>query len=90
MFAPLGQNGSYVVVVATGDEQPDLSTLQAFIATPQQAVTYHPGVWHMPMTLLNQNGDMLSVVYEDGSPDDCILCPLDSTTDQLVIEIGSD
>ena len=76
LFAPLGQNGAYLVVVAHGDSEPDLTTIRAFIATPQQAVTYRPGVWHMPMTLLDQRGDMLSVVYEDGSPDDCVLYSL--------------
>ncbi|WP_176364635.1 ureidoglycolate lyase, partial [Escherichia coli] len=36
----------FVVVVALGADQPDLSTLRAFITNGEQGVIYHRNVWH--------------------------------------------
>ena len=36
----------FVVVVALGDDKPDLSTLRAFITNGEQGVNYHRNVWH--------------------------------------------
>lgn len=81
LFAPM-QDGRYLIVVAAAkandDKTPDLTTLRAFIATSPQAITYHPNIWHLPMTVLDHKTDMLSLVYEDGSPEDCIIYPLDT------------
>ena len=78
LFAPMGTAGKYLVVVAEGGVQPDLTTLRAFIASPQQAITYHPGIWHLPMTVLDCESDMLSLVYEDGSGEDCVVWRFDA------------
>jgi ureidoglycolate hydrolase len=76
LFVPMGNAGRYLVVVAHGVSAPDLQTLKAFVATKTQAISYKPGVWHLPMTVLDAISDMLSLVYEDGSPDDCVVAQL--------------
>lgn len=40
----------FVVVVALGDDKPDLSTLRAFITNGEQGVNYHRNVWHHGIT----------------------------------------
>lgn len=42
----------FVVVVALGDDKPDLSTLRAFITNGEQGVNYHRNVWHHPLFAL--------------------------------------
>ncbi|MFL5330683.1 MAG: ureidoglycolate lyase [Gemmataceae bacterium] len=73
LFVPMGNAGRYLVVVARGDASPDLQTLKVFVATNTQAITYKPGIWHLPMTVLDCVSDMLSLVYEDGSDGDCVV-----------------
>ena len=62
---------SYLAIVALGGERPDLSTLNAFLVKPNQAITYHPGVWHHPMVALEGVTDFVAMSCEDGSPGDC-------------------
>ncbi|PWN51738.1 Allantoicase [Violaceomyces palustris] len=33
-------------------DRPDLSTLTVFLATTEQGISYHPGIWHHPMIAL--------------------------------------
>jgi len=78
---------SYLAIVALGDERPDLSTLNAFLVKPNQAITYHPGVWHHPMVALEGVTDFVAMSCEDGSGGDCTEYHL--TPDELVqIEIS--
>ena len=44
-FVPLG-GVSCVMLVATGDTEPDVSTLAAFVVAGHQAVTLRAGTWH--------------------------------------------
>ena len=44
----------FVVVVALGDDKPDLSTLRAFITNGEQGVNYHRNVWHHPLFACNR------------------------------------
>lgn len=52
-FIPLTRT-AYLVVVAPSrtDGQPDTGRLQAFMASPEQGVCYHRGVWHHGLTVL--------------------------------------
>lgn len=76
VFVPM--NGSrYLVIVALGDSEPDLSTLAAFVATGAQGITYRPGVWHHPMVALDRETDFFCLVFEDGTARDCTEFPLD-------------
>jgi allantoicase len=77
-FVPMGNRQGdvrYLVVVAlsSSDGQPDLGTLRAFVATGAQGIMYNTGVWHQPMTVLNQELDLTCIETQigDGSALDC-------------------
>lgn len=71
VFIPMNAS-RYVVVVAEGNDAPDLSTARAFIAGPTQGVSYPPGRWHHPMITLDNPTDFSCLVWEDGSSSDCV------------------
>jgi ureidoglycolate lyase len=71
LFVPLAGVRRYLVVVALGEAEPDLTTLRAFIARGDQGITYSPGVWHHPLIALDQVTDFACVVFENGAPEDC-------------------
>ncbi|KAL1408127.1 Allantoicase [Vanrija albida] len=60
--------GAYVVLAAHNGEndEPDLSTLRAFLATGAQGVSYNPGVWHHPMLTVNEWMDYCCVDAQSG------------------------
>ena len=72
IFVPMNAQ-RYVVIVALGEDEPDLSSLRAFMVRPDQAITYHPGVWHHPMVGLDSSTDFVCLTHEDGSAVDCII-----------------
>ena len=55
-FMPLSGH-AYLVAVALGGDNPDMSTLKCFSATAQQGVNYAKGTWHHPLLAL-QDGDL--------------------------------
>lgn len=67
-FIPM--NGEqFVIVVALGDDTPDLSTLRAFMANGQQGVNYHRNVWHHPLFAWQTVTNFLTV--DRGGSDNC-------------------
>ena len=70
LFAPLG-GGRYLLVVAAGEDAPDLDTLAAFVVEGAVAITYRPGIWHHPMVALDAALDFVNVLAVDGSDGDC-------------------
>lgn len=76
LFVPMSA-GAFLVVVARGDEAPDLATARAFVVEGGgQGVGYAPGVWHHPMIALNADIDFTCLVWEDGTALDCVSHPL--------------
>lgn len=71
VFLPMSSSSSYLTVVALGDEQPDLDSIRAFVVTGGQGISYHPGIWHYPMTVIGEPMDLACIVYEDETKDDC-------------------
>jgi ureidoglycolate lyase len=71
VFMPISSGARYLVIVSLGGDEPDLSTLKAFEVTNPQGISYHPGVWHYPMTALDNQIDFACLVHEDGSSSDC-------------------
>lgn len=67
-FVPL-QAGRWVMLVARGHTAPDLTTLEAFAATPQQGVTLHAGTWHHAPIALEPG--LFLVVERAGAAVDC-------------------
>lgn len=56
-----------------GPGLPDLSKLEAFIATGDQAVTYGAGTWHAPMAVLgaeDEKVDFVVVQFQNGVPNE--------------------
>lgn len=79
VFVPMNCPKRYLVIVALGNADgsaPDLSTLKAFWALPNQGITYRPGVWHHPLIALDRETDFACFVYEDGSSGDCKVHPI--------------
>jgi len=64
----------YVVLVALGDEQPDMSTLAAFAVGGQQAVTLRAGTWHHG--LIAPDGGDFVVIERQAETVDCELATL--------------
>lgn len=66
-FIPL--NGvRYVVLVALGDEAPDVSTLRAFSVSGHQGITLRAGTWHHGLLAL-EAGDFVVLERSAGSVD---------------------
>ena len=72
-FVPLGGVGC-VMLVATGDAGPDLSTLAAFVVAGHQPVTLRAGTWHHGLIAL-QDGDFV-VIERQAAEADCELATL--------------
>ena len=87
IFVPMNAD-RYLVIVAGGGDQPDLTTLGAFMASGTQGVSYHPGVWHHPMIALDREIHFACFVFEDGTRDDCTVAVL-SDADRRVVEIAA-
>jgi ureidoglycolate lyase len=82
LFVPLAPK-RILVIVARGDERPDLSTLAAFVANGQ-GISYAPGVWHHPLVALDEELDLACFVHEDGGPGDCVEHALDDERPRVV------
>jgi len=71
VFMPMTSNAKFLVIVCLGETEPDLSTLMCFQAGSGQGISYRPGVWHYPMTALDERVDFACLVCEDGTQEDC-------------------
>jgi ureidoglycolate lyase len=75
LFVPMKVD-RYLVVVAPGTDAPELDGLRAFVAMPGQGVIYGPGVWHMPLIVFGTPAEFVMFVWEDGTPEDCVVAKL--------------
>lgn len=69
LFMPLSARPYVVVVAPKGELQQQ--QVQAFLATGQQGVNYHSGVWHHPLISLEASSDFL-IVDRAGSEANCV------------------
>jgi len=58
-------NEAFLVVVALGDEKPDLSTLKVFKTNGNQGVHYQKGIWHFPLISLEENEQFIVIDRND-------------------------
>lgn len=81
LFLPI-TGADYLVVVAPTNSEglPDLSNLKAFIAPHDVGISYHAGVWHLPMMSLEQAGSFAMLMWESGTKNDCIIHNLNEKT----------
>jgi len=74
-FVPL-MGSPFVVLVALGAAQPDMSTLRAFLADGSAGITLAPDVWHHPLLALAA-GDFV-VLERKGADVDCEIVDMPS------------
>lgn len=65
--------GRYLVVAAPAlaDGFPDDLRCQAFVGERSQGFNYRPGVWHAPIVALEESGNFLMLIWEQGGAADC-------------------
>lgn len=70
-FVPI-DTGHWVVIVCPHLPQggPDLAGLRAFIAQPEQGVTYRMNTWHHGLTLLDKPARLAVFMWRDGTSGD--------------------
>ncbi|WP_318269488.1 ureidoglycolate lyase [Salinisphaera orenii] len=51
----------YLVVVAPAGDAPGPDALRVFVATGDQGINYHRGIWHHPLIALDSDCDFLEV-----------------------------
>lgn len=68
-FIPLKGN-QFLILVAPAGDPPTPDSLQAFIASGNQGINYHIGVWHHPILCCAQEDDFL-VVDREGAGNNC-------------------
>lgn len=51
----------FLVVVALGEDKPNLNTLKAFITDGNQGVHYKRGIWHFPLISLEENEQFIVI-----------------------------
>lgn len=68
-FFPL-DTARYLLVVARGENAPELDTLAAFIVDGTHGISYARGVWHIGMAALDRPCGMAMLVHEDGTERD--------------------
>ncbi len=72
-FMPLTAERFLVVVAEAGARGlPDPARARAFVGRRDTGILYRRGVWHAPLTVLGEGGDLMMLMGERGVPDDCI------------------
>jgi len=68
-FIPMDA-GRWLIVVAPHAPAggPDMARATAFVARPDQGITYGVDVWHHPFTVLDRPQRFAIVMWRDGSP----------------------
>lgn len=89
MFVPMNAT-RYLVIVARGGDEPDFSTLAAFVVGPAQAITYGAGTWHHPMVALDRETDFVNVVGSAGDEEDCDERTFEPVTVRIDVSGGAD
>ena len=83
LFVPM-KVARYLVVVAPGDAAPEVEGLRAFVAAPGQGVIYRANVWHMPLIVFDEPAEFVMLVWEDDTPEDCVVAKLSEPV-QIVV-----
>jgi ureidoglycolate lyase len=70
-FVPMDA-GRWLVLVAPhgADGGPDMARARAFLARPDQGVTYGADVWHHPSTVFDRTARFAIVMWKDGGSED--------------------
>lgn len=60
----------YLVVVALGEDKPDLSTIKAFKTNGNQGVMYNRGIWHFPLISIKNQEQFIVIDRTDENKED--------------------
>lgn len=70
-FVPMAAGRWLVLVAPHGpDGWPDMPRARAFLARPDQGVTYGADVWHHPSTVFDRPADFAILMWLDGGGED--------------------
>ncbi|MDI4664291.1 ureidoglycolate lyase [Xanthobacter autotrophicus] len=70
-FLPMATTRWLVVVVPdAADGSPDLASAVAFLPAPGEGITLKPGMWHAPLTVLDEPAPFAIFMWRDFGPDD--------------------
>lgn len=75
-FLPLAVSAYVVVVAPDRGGAPDPAGLRAFRVPGHVGLAYRAGAWHAHMMTLAAPGTFAMLVYEDGSPADCVFAAI--------------
>lgn len=75
-------NKPFLVVVALGEDKPDLNSLKVFKTNGNQGVHYNRGIWHFPLISIEDNEQFIVIDRNDlkikeNKLEDCIEINLD-------------
>jgi len=85
-FVPMRCARFLVVVAPTAaDGGPDTERIEAFVCGPGQGINYHRGTWHHPMAVLDAPAEFAMLVWEDGTPADCVERRLEH---RITVDVG--
>ncbi|MBD1588728.1 ureidoglycolate lyase [Pseudomonas typographi] len=82
-FVPMSSQRWLVVVAPDVDERPDISGARAFVATPDQGITFFPGTWHLGLHVLDGPATHAIFMWRDLTADDETFADVDPTTLRL-------
>lgn len=70
-FVPI-DCGGWIVMVAphTADNRPDMTKARAFLAGPEQGVTYGANIWHHPLTIVERPASFAIFMWLEGGKGD--------------------
>jgi ureidoglycolate lyase len=70
-FVPI-DCGGWIVMAAphTPDNRPDMTKARAFLAGPEQGVTYGANIWHHPMTIIERPAAFAIFMWLEGGTGD--------------------
>lgn len=70
-FVPMDAGRWLVIVAPHGDDGgPDMTRARAFLAQPDQGVTFGADVWHHPFTVLDRPARFAIFMWKDGTSAD--------------------
>ena len=58
-------NKPFLVIVALGEDEPDLNTLKVFKTNGNQGVFYNRGIWHFPLASLEDDEQFIVIDRND-------------------------
>ena len=85
---------AFLVVVALGEDEPDLNTLKVFITNGNQGVHYKRGVWHFPLISLKEDEQFIVIdrtnsIQTKSKIEECIEYHLEDKI-QINLNLGED